>query len=36
MVTHRFPFDQTKQAFDLVDSYENGVLKAMVEIGRSR
>jgi len=33
MITHRFPFAQTKDAFDLVDSYEDGVLKAMIEIG---
>jgi L-iditol 2-dehydrogenase len=32
MVTHRFPFDQTKVAFDLVESYRDGVMKAMIDI----
>ncbi len=36
MVTHRFPLSRTKEAFDLVDSYADGVLKAMVEIGEDR
>ncbi|MCK5208784.1 MAG: zinc-binding dehydrogenase, partial [Cyclobacteriaceae bacterium] len=31
MVTHRFKFDQTKEAFDLVDNYEDGVMKAMID-----
>ena len=31
MVTHRFRFDQTKEAFDLVDHYADGVMKAMIE-----
>ena len=31
MVTHRFPFDASTEAFDLVAGYEDGVLKAMVE-----
>jgi threonine dehydrogenase-like Zn-dependent dehydrogenase len=31
MVTHRFKFDQTKEAFDLVDQYADGVMKAMIE-----
>lgn len=30
-VTHRFPFSQTQAAFDLVDSYQEGVVKAMIE-----
>jgi L-iditol 2-dehydrogenase len=30
MITHRFPFSQTKAAFDLVDSYSDGVIKAMI------
>ena len=30
-VTHRFPFAKTKEAFDLVDSYEDGVVKVMIE-----
>jgi len=29
--THRFAFDQTKQAFDLVADYRDGVVKAMVD-----
>lgn len=31
MITHRYKFDQTKEAFDLVDNYEDGVMKAMIE-----
>jgi len=31
MVTHRFPFNKTKEAFDLVASYDDGVMKAMVD-----
>ena len=31
MVTHRFKFDQTKEAFDLVDNYAGGVMKAMID-----
>lgn len=31
MVTHRFPFEQTKEAFDLVDGYRDGVIKAMID-----
>ena len=31
MLTHRFPFSQTKEAFDLVDSYGDGVMKAMID-----
>jgi len=31
MITHRFSFDQTKEAFDLVDNYADGVMKAMIE-----
>ncbi|MFO7535749.1 MAG: alcohol dehydrogenase catalytic domain-containing protein [Kiritimatiellia bacterium] len=30
MVTHRFPFSETPAAFDLVDSYSDGVVKAMI------
>ena len=30
MVTHRFGFAQTKEAFDLVASYRDGVVKAMI------
>jgi L-iditol 2-dehydrogenase len=31
MVTHRFPFDRTKEAFDLVAGYHDGVMKAMID-----
>ena len=31
MVTHRFPFDRTKEAFDLVADYKDGVMKAMID-----
>jgi len=31
MVTHRFPFDGTKEAFDLVADYRDGVMKAMID-----
>lgn len=31
MVTHRFPFEKTKEAFDLVAGYEDGVMKAMID-----
>jgi len=31
MVTHRFPFAKTKEAFDLVDNYADGVMKAMID-----
>jgi L-iditol 2-dehydrogenase len=31
MVTHRFPFSRTKEAFDLVASYRDGVMKAMID-----
>lgn len=31
MVTHRFGFEQTKTAFDLVAAYDDGVMKAMIE-----
>ena len=30
MVTHHFSFDQTKEAFDLVADYRDGVIKAMI------
>jgi L-iditol 2-dehydrogenase len=30
MITHRFPFEKTKEAFDLVTNYEDGVVKAMI------
>jgi L-iditol 2-dehydrogenase len=31
MVTHRFPFKNTKEAFDLVADYRDGVMKAMID-----
>jgi L-iditol 2-dehydrogenase len=31
MVTHRFPFDKTKEAFDLVAEYGDGIMKAMID-----
>jgi len=31
MITHRFPFERTKEAFDLVDGYHDGVMKAMID-----
>jgi L-iditol 2-dehydrogenase len=31
MVTHRFPFSRTKDAFDLVSEYKDGVMKAMID-----
>lgn len=31
MVTHRFPFERTKEAFDLVEGYCDGVMKAMID-----
>lgn len=31
MVTHRFTFDKTKEAFDLVAEYKDGVMKAMID-----
>ncbi len=31
MITHRFPFEKTKEAFDLVAAYDDGVMKAMIE-----
>ena len=31
MVTHRFPFTDAKTAFDLVENYRDGVVKAMLE-----
>lgn len=31
MATHRFPFERTKEAFDLVAAYGDGVMKAMID-----
>lgn len=37
MITHRFAFEDTKEAFDLLCRYGDGVLKAMIDFGgRSR
>ena len=30
MATHHFPFERTKDAFDLVAGYKDGVIKAMI------
>ncbi len=30
MITHRFKLENTRQAFDLVDKYQDGVIKAMI------
>jgi len=32
MITHRFNLEQTKEAFDMVAGYRNGVVKALIEI----
>ncbi len=31
MITHRFPFANAKEAFDLVAGYKDGVMKAMID-----
>jgi len=31
MITHRFPFGKTKEAFELVAGYRDGVMKAMID-----
>jgi len=31
MPTHRFPFEKTNEAFDLVAGYRDGVMKAMID-----
>jgi L-iditol 2-dehydrogenase len=31
MVSHRFPFDKTKEAFDLVAAYKDGAMKVMID-----
>lgn len=31
MITHRFPFGNAKEAFDLVADYRDGVMKAMID-----
>jgi threonine dehydrogenase-like Zn-dependent dehydrogenase len=32
LVTHRFPFESSKDAFELVADYRDGVVKALVEL----
>jgi L-iditol 2-dehydrogenase len=32
LVTHHFPLEETQKAFDLVENYEEGVMKAMILI----
>jgi L-iditol 2-dehydrogenase len=34
MVTHRFPFRNTNEAFDLVSAYGDGVMKAMIDFDK--
>jgi L-iditol 2-dehydrogenase len=31
MITHRFPFNKTKEAFDLAADYKDGVMKTMID-----
>jgi L-iditol 2-dehydrogenase len=33
MITHRFKLEQTKEAFDMVAGYRDGVVKALIEFG---
>ncbi|MFH0759946.1 MAG: alcohol dehydrogenase catalytic domain-containing protein [Bacteroidota bacterium] len=35
MPTHWFPFERSKEAFDLVAGYQDGVMKAMIEFEKS-
>jgi threonine dehydrogenase-like Zn-dependent dehydrogenase len=32
MITHHFPLEKTQEAFDLVAGYNDGVIKAMIEV----
>jgi threonine dehydrogenase-like Zn-dependent dehydrogenase len=32
MITHRFKFAQTQDAFDMVAEYRDGVVKALIEL----
>ena len=34
MITHRFGFAKTKEAFDLVAGYSDGVVKAMIDFSK--
>jgi L-iditol 2-dehydrogenase len=36
MPTHRFPFRDAKQAFDLVAGYQDGVMKAMIDFDQNQ
>jgi threonine dehydrogenase-like Zn-dependent dehydrogenase len=31
MITHRFPLSKSKEAFDMVAVYRDGVMKAMID-----
>jgi threonine dehydrogenase-like Zn-dependent dehydrogenase len=31
-ITHRFPLEKVGEAFELVDGYKDGVLKAVIEM----
>jgi len=31
MITHRFPFERTSEAFDIVSNYKDGVIKALIK-----
>jgi L-iditol 2-dehydrogenase len=33
MISHRFPFVRTKEAFDLVANYRDGAMKVMIDFG---
>ena len=35
LATHEFSLDQTKAALDLVDAYDDGVVKAMIHVSKS-
>lgn len=32
LITHKFPFEKARDAFELVSSYENGVVKAVIQL----
>lgn len=32
LITHHFPFSETKKAFDLVSNYQDGVVKAIIHV----
>lgn len=36
MATHFFNLEETKEAFELVSGYRDGVIKAMIQMGRTR